>query len=288
MENINQNKQQNFKNRKKRKRYHPIKNKSIDYKPNCSDEIFNIKIEDLDFTDKTYQALKLGGIVCLGQLAQRTMKDMYKIQKIGKHNCFEIRDKLRSFNLDFRQIEEKQEEVKSNIKVNENKNFKNKNEKKENFNEEIKLKKINDHMQKPNHKKFVYEAPPFTKITKSQKCGLLTLQRKEIIPPMYNDIFFFSEGLASFATIIDNEEKYGYINKNNEVIINPIYDIALSFSEGYASVTLGEKSGYIDKEGNKKTNLDFDIATSFESGSARVKKDGKWGIIDKNFDIRWI
>lgn len=313
MENTVQN-NQNFKN-KKRKRFRPNKNKPIEYKPNCSNEIFNIKLEDLNFTENTYQALKNGGIVCLGQLAQRTMRDMYKIQKIGKKNCFEIRDRLKEYRLDFRQDEtlskdvnnQKQNNDKFNNnqkqnnqknkdqkqtqnKTDNNSNQKNKdqNKKKENQHEDIKLKKVNDHMQKPKHVKFEYVAPPYTKITRSQKSGILTLDKKEIIPPMYDDIFFFSEGLAAFSTLIDEQEKYGYINEKNEIVIQPIYDIALSFSEGYASVCIDQMCGYIDKSGNKVTEFEFEKATSFEKGLARVKKDGKWGVIDKTFEVRWL
>lgn len=107
---------------------------------------------------------------------------------------------------------------------------------------------------------------------------------KIVIPTMYDEIFAFKEGLASFEI----DEKCGYIDEQNNVVIPPDYDTAMSFSEGLAMVCRGEKCGYINKNNEVVIPFEFDAATPFENGEAKVKKDGKWGTITTEGKITWI
>lgn len=107
---------------------------------------------------------------------------------------------------------------------------------------------------------------------------------KIVIPTMYDEIFAFKEGLASFEI----DEKCGYIDEQNNVVIPLDYDTAMSFSEGLAMVCRGEKCGYINKNNEVVIPFEFDAATPFENGEAKVKKDGKWGTITTEGKITWI
>lgn len=107
---------------------------------------------------------------------------------------------------------------------------------------------------------------------------------KIVIPTIYDEIFAFKEGLASFEI----DEKCGYIDEQNNVVIPPDYDTAMSFSEGLAMVCRGEKCGYINKNNEVVIPFEFDAATPFENGEAKVKKDGKWGTITTEGKITWI
>ena len=98
-----------------------------------------------------------------------------------------------------------------------------------------------------------------------------------VIPPIYDRVNDFSEGLAS----VEKGRKYGYIDKTGKEVIPFIYDSALDFSEGLASVEKDGKWGYIDTTGVEVIPFTYDYAGDFSSGLAPVKKDGKYGFIDK-------
>lgn len=53
-----------------------------------------MKIEELDFTVRTYHALKRAGINTTEELAGKTDDDLYKLRNIGKLTVAEIRSKL--------------------------------------------------------------------------------------------------------------------------------------------------------------------------------------------------
>ena len=125
--------------------------------------------------------------------------------------------------------------------------------------------------------------PEWRKIQKSGKWGFYD-GFKTVIPAMYDEVFFFKDGLAA----VELEEKCGYINPENEVVIPFEYETAMSFSEGFASVVKGGKCGYIDKNNEVVIPFVYDAATPFEGGEAKVKKDGRWGTIFPDGTVKWI
>lgn len=107
---------------------------------------------------------------------------------------------------------------------------------------------------------------------------------KIVIPPMYDEVFSFKEGLAS----VEIDGKCGYIDSENNVIIPLEYDLAMSFSEGLAMVARGEKCGYINKQNELVIDFLYDAASPFEEGEAKVKKDGKWATLTPDGKLAWI
>ncbi|HNW57517.1 MAG TPA: WG repeat-containing protein, partial [Bacteroidales bacterium] len=132
------------------------------------------------------------------------------------------------------------------------------------------------------------------------------------LPPTYNYINDFKEGMAVVKTDLDNEygyidmtgklvtqdkfeeakdfseglakvklnAMYGFIDKTGKIVIKPDYFSAESFSEGLAVVGNGS-SGYIDKNGKVVIPLIYENAQSFFNGVGAVSKEGAWALIDK-------
>lgn len=127
------------------------------------------------------------------------------------------------------------------------------------------------------------EVADWRKVMKGGKWGFSD-GFKTVIPPMYDEVFCFKDGLAS----VEIGEKCGYIDCENNVVIPLDYDTAMSFSEGLASVVKGDKCGYINKNNEVILPFEYDAATQFENGEAKIKKDGKWGTITPDGKITWI
>jgi len=104
-----------------------------------------------------------------------------------------------------------------------------------------------------------------------EKWGYCDTNKKIVIQPAYDEVGFFSEGLAW----VKLNNKYGYINEKGEIIVSPQFDMACDFHDGLARVlvyinTVAVKYGYVDKSGKVVLNLTYDYAEDFENGLARV------------------
>ena len=66
-----------------------------------------------------------------------------------------------------------------------------------------------------------------------------------VIPPKYEEAFYFNEGLAAVQIL----DKWGYIDKRNQWVIPARYKSAYNFEDGMARVSQNDKYGYIDKKG---------------------------------------
>ena len=111
---------------------------------------------------------------------------------------------------------------------------------------------------------------------------------KVIVPPKYDEIDPFSEGLA----LVVSNNSFGFIDKTGKEVVPLQYKDAHSFSEGLAAVqlktgpnttktvknagstvtifTAGVKYGYIDKSGKLMIPAQFKEAGRFIGGLARV------------------
>ena len=65
----------------------------------------NIQIEELDLSQRSYNCLKRAGIQTVIELAEKTEEDMMKYKNLGKKSFKEIKDKLASIGLSFRDFE---------------------------------------------------------------------------------------------------------------------------------------------------------------------------------------
>jgi|GEM_PF-320607 hypothetical protein len=113
----------------------------------------------------------------------------------------------------------------------------------------------------------------FVKFQRGGKWGFKTKAGKEVIPPIYDEVFSFKDDMAC----VERNQAFGFINRDNELVIPYKYDCASSFSEGLACVSIGEKCGYIDKTGEVIIPFVYDAGTAFVDGTCRVKQNGKWG-----------
>ena len=80
--------------------------------------------------------------------------------------------------------------------------------------------------------------------------------------------------------------KWGY-SDGFKIVIPTMYDEIFAFKEGLASFEIDEKCGYIDKQNVLVIPCVYDACTQFENGRAKVKQDGSWGTIDKEGKTVW-
>ncbi len=239
----------------KRRFYKRPKQDNATYNPPYSEELLNKSIDDLGLSSSTLELLKNGKLVSLCDIVKRTEREMFKIQRFGKKQLDEIKKIILPLGVDFRPMEEVQKQSEPSKKQSDS----------------------------SSPSKTPGEPEEWIKFTKNGKWGFKDLTNKEIIPAVYDEVFYFHEGLACF----ENQGEFGYINTKNEIVIKPKYECAMSFSEGLASVTLDGKCGYIDKSGKLIIDYAYDAATAFCNGFARVKSDGKWGVINTLGEVNW-
>ncbi len=108
--------------------------------------------------------------------------------------------------------------------------------------------------------------------------GLVTATGEWAIPPLYDHVVAFHEGLAA----VTRDGRAGYIDPTGAWALEPVHDAAARFSEGLAAVKTGRHWGYIRRDGSRLAEPVFDYAGPFEGGLAVVKLDRKWGVIDTN------
>jgi serine/threonine protein kinase len=124
---------------------------------------------------------------------------------------------------------------------------------------------------------------------KGNEWGFSDVNKKLIIDAKYDEVGFFSEGLA----VVRIDGKYGYIDKTDKEIIPLKYSyssidlpswrtyLGSDFKDGLAIVSVGDNFGIIDKTGKKITEFKYDLIRDFSEGLASVKLDEKWGFINK-------
>jgi hypothetical protein len=88
-------------------------------------------------------------------------------------------------------------------------------------------------------------------VTQNDKSGFMDKSGKMVIPPRYNAVGFFSEGLAAAK---GKNDRYGFIDKTGKFAIPPQFRRVGDFSEGLAAVDLVDASwpgnlAYINKRG---------------------------------------
>ncbi|MGB3693601.1 MAG: WG repeat-containing protein [Spirulinaceae cyanobacterium] len=81
------------------------------------------------------------------------------------------------------------------------------------------------------------------------KYGFIDKTGKIVIEPQFDQVHYFSEGLASISTGKYRRKCSGYIDKTGEVVIPAQFDIAASFCSGIASVWIDSQEGYINRKG---------------------------------------
>ncbi|MGN0771760.1 MAG: WG repeat-containing protein [Christensenellales bacterium] len=286
------------------------------YQPKGDADVLNKSIDELQLGENTLAALKRGGVATIRDIACRRMRDMYRIQNIGKKQCMEILSKIKPLGIDFRLDETEQNAIgtqRDSKSIANKNNLNNGNSQKNNQPKggaEKKLRKamegnkaLNDSITKMYAGMTINEIlmgkrtrpvaqPPakqqltpdsIVKFCRKGRWGYKDWKGNVLIQPAFDEAFQFSEGLAC----VEKDEKLGYINAQGEWAIECKFDSATSFSEGLASVTIGEKSGYIDTQGQWVIKPIYDIATPFVEGKAIVMQNSRWGVLSKDGDVFW-
>lgn len=306
---ITNNNNKNGKNRNFKKKDGKKKKVKTAYVPPYSIEIMSKSVNEIGLSELTVQVLLNSGIDTLGKICSRTSGEMYYIQRFGKKQLIEVSAVLKRFNVDFRVVEEEitsrngETEIKPNEKAVKDDNKPNKKERTEQRTKE-KIIKNNGADKKPNAQKQVQanqkssnksepfdqrkifpKAPfvptprqpehsdRFVKFQRGGKWGFKDKSGKEVIPPIYDEVFNFKEDLAC----VERKELFGYITRDNELVIPYKYEVASSFSEGLACVGNESKCGYINKDGEVVIPFVYDAGTSFVNGVAQVKQNERWG-----------
>jgi WG containing repeat len=104
----------------------------------------------------------------------------------------------------------------------------------------------------------------------------------------------FHEGVARFSTGLKHN---GFLGADGKQVIPPIYDFVWHFSEGYAPACSNGRYFYIDKSGKEVITLPADCSAAGEfhrglaavafggdsgnPGYLKVRKNARWGFIDK-------
>ena len=80
------------------------------------------------------------------------------------------------------------------------------------------------------------------------KQGFVDAHGKVVIPIVFENVYFFSEGLAAVQD--PKTHKWGFIDKSGKYVIQPQYESYAKFHQGVAAVVVKNKGGrLIDKTG---------------------------------------
>ncbi len=251
----------------KRRRTKKKKVKSS-YNPPYGAEILAIPLERLALQENTYDLLKNAKFYSLKEILANEEKDFYKIIRFNKKNLTDLKSALIPLKVELKPTSEQ-------VKAED--------------------KKLSKRDSKSTEKKDAVAQDKYIKISKNGKWGFVDRQGKEVIKPIYDNVFYFNEELCC----VEKDELFGFIDREGNEIISIQYDCACSFSEGLACVYKKDLCGYIDKQDNVIIEFKFDAGTPFEQGATRVKKDGKWGELklkdaslpykeNTDYTLRWI
>ena len=125
--------------------------------------------------------------------------------------------------------------------------------------------------------------------------GAIDAYGVEIIPPVYDLIEPFSEGLAVVMNF--DSKKSAYINKQGDFVTDFIFDDAREFSNGLGAVNQNPPNGifspdtggwgFINVKGEVQIPLKYQSVAyeGFKQAYAAVEQKSKWGMIDKSNNI---
>lgn len=125
-------------------------------------------------------------------------------------------------------------------------------------------------------------------VKKDDKYGCISIDKKEIIPIIYDEIGYYFGAFGGFysyfsedKTIIKKDDKRACIDKDGKFITEFLYDEIEIFREGLAAVKRDVKWGFIDEDGKEIIPLIYDYSYGFSDDLASVRIDDQWGFIDK-------
>jgi len=117
------------------------------------------------------------------------------------------------------------------------------------------------------------------------KWGFIDKSGKMVIPPRFDSVDRFHEGLAQVAL----DGRHGYIDTTGAMVLEiPNGRTSGPFSQGLAAVKVGDKFGYMDIKGTLVIAPRFDEAEDFANGLARVSPGARCSeYIDREGQVVW-
>lgn len=118
---------------------------------------------------------------------------------------------------------------------------------------------------------------------KKDKLGVFNLKCENILPLEYDSISSKSKGhyFPEHLLLVKKDHKLGYAKLDGTFLIPPKYDVLKGFSDGLARVQLDGKWGFVDTNGAETIELIYDAAKPFTFGKSQVQLNGKTFYIDK-------
>ncbi len=261
-----------------------------DYTPQGDPAALATELGALSLSERTAEILQKGGVKTARDLAARRMRDMYRIQNIGKKQCMEVKNALAAIGLDFRpddaptkEAQDAKPERPKQDKPQDDKardraadrGKKGRDERKSDKLGDRKKQQPNAHDRRQEQGKNKKKHDPYAGMSmyeivygKREPAPAVEKPTREPLPP---------DAIVKF----NRKGKWGYRDRKGNVVIQPDYDDAFEFSEDLACVEKDGKNGYIDKNGNVVVDFKYDTATSFSDGLASVTIGEKSGYIDK-------
>ena len=266
-----------------------------EYTPVGDEKALSTPLEALGLSERTAELLAKGGVATARDLAARRMREMYRIQNIGKKQCFEVKGALTKLGLDFRPDDEQPAQGQGEKPVRdarpESKRDRRPPEQAQSG------AKRDEKRQGGERGKDRKDSRDDRRDKNDRRDGKGKQQRKERDPYAGMSLYEIVYGKREPAPVVEKPQreplppdaivkfnrkgKWGYRDRKGNVVIQPDYDDAFEFSEDLACVERDGKLGYIDKKGDVVIDFKFDSATSFSDGLASVTVGEKSGYIDK-------
>lgn len=256
-------------------------------------------VEELGLFERTVNFLKTGGISTASDLAARYMRDMYKVQGVGKRDIFAMQTALKKLGLSFRPEEVSEQKPSETADKKQDKGA---GERKAKPEQKAPVRDNNRDNNRENVR--TRESAPQPRRGKQENGGRGGKKGAEALNKELSRIY---AGLTINEIIMGGKKKrpafapypkegikqgdlikfyrggkWGYKDWKGNVVIHPEYDEAFAFREDRAGVEENGLIGYIDKSNNKVIECKYDCGTSFSEGLAAVSIGEKSGYIDEN------
>jgi hypothetical protein len=273
------------------------------YVPPFKEEILSQSIEVLNLRENTKALLDGASVTTILDVVKKEAKDFYKISTFNKRNLFEVINAIKAKGLFLKPTQEivDTENKEDNKQSSATKNSRQQNTKQASGKPQERRQNTHPNTNTRRERKepvymettkvvrpekqaveTVKETPDiYVKVNKNGKWGFKNREGKQVIEPIYDEVFNFKEELCC----VQKDDLFGYVNREGEEVIPPIYSCASSFSEGFACVFKGDVCGYINTDNEIAIDFKFDAGTTVINGECRVKKDGRWGELHINAPI---
>lgn len=116
---------------------------------------------------------------------------------------------------------------------------------------------------------------------KNNLCGFVDMNHEWAIQPIYEQILYFSEGLAP----VRKDGKWGFIDSSGSIAIDFKFEFVYPFSHGISVFKAGNMFGLINKNGEIIADPIYEAHAAFWSELIAMQKEGKVGFIDGSGNV---